>query len=488
MSQNETRSKYEELISQCDGLIKAGKIGTVSALIAKLNMARVPRAYRQALAKICRRSHLLEQGLRLLHPIIRNEQQQIDPATPGEICEYSVLLSRIGSIKEAIQLLSKVDPAKAPEAMLYLGFCNISAWDYARAEGYLEKYLDSKADNYSKLIARVNLGSCYLTLEKSELAEKHLTETIAIATEMGASRLIGNLLEMRAQGKLHSRDFQGARTDLDQALKIFGDGQSYDQMMIFKWQQIIMALENEALAPIDRLRAEALRRKEWECLREADLFSQQIKFDQRTFDHLIVGTASPSYRARIRKSLPHEPSASFVWGDAGGMILDLRTGHMNGTEDLNPGKKIHQVLSTLSKDFYSPQSMGVLYADLYPDEYFDIDTSPTRVRQLLKRTRRWLEEHGISATIEQLKGRYRLRFHGGFGIEVPLERNPIAANGAKWEELKRLFDQGKFKADDACEKLGLSRSSFHRLAEWAIAEGKLEKTGTGRATRYKKTA
>jgi tetratricopeptide (TPR) repeat protein len=482
--EKKSEKKSDELVAECDLLIKAGKISSVISLISRLNLAQVPRSSCQSLAKICRRVGMVSQGLRLLQPIIRHQKEQIKIATAGEICEYSVLLSRNGSIQEALNLLTGVNARETPEASLYLAYCHISNWDYSKAIGLLQGFLNSDADSYSKLIARVNLISAHLAVSQLDEAFDLLAETIPMAEQSDASRLVGNCLELRGRVHLHRGDFSNSRMDLNQALEIFGTSQSYDRLFIHKWQAVISAFEESSVEPLIRFRQEALLGKQWESVREADLFTIKIQFDQKLLDHLTYGTPMASYRQRIHTEVGGNPSEAYLFGNAG-PCLDLTTGKINGIQDFNPGKKIHQVIAALIKDFYVPRNMGTLFSELYPNEYFDINSSPLRVRQLLRRTRQWLSENGLPASIEQKKGSYKFLIHGSFGIRIQLESPAILSSSVHWQQLKAVFSMGSpFTAKQACEKLNWPRSSFLLLAEWALATGELLKSGTGRSTVY----
>ena len=488
MSQAET-NKYEKLIAECDLLISQGKIASVGPLIAKLTIAQVPRAYRTALAKICRRAGLVTYGLRLLHPVLRNDQPLALPPSASEICEYSVLLSRNGSINEALELLKGVDPKRSAEALLYQGFCHVSSWDYAAAKQYFERFLASGASDYEKLIARVNMVPCAIATDDLTAAEELVEQSLSIATQANAKRLMGNCHELRAQIHVLKNRFNEAQSDLSKALEIFKDNGSYDELFIHKWQSVIESFKKNSFAPISAFRAEAQARKHWESVREADYYRLRIRFDQNLFDHLVFGTPHVAYRRRIETQLGRSPSQFFVWGDASSSCLDLKTGKIGDREALNSGKMIHQVLSVLAKDFYAPRSTGVLFADLYANEYFDVNTSPLRIRQLLKRTRAWLKSEGLPAAIEEIGGSYRLVLDKGMGFKIPLLREGrLSSQQALWETLLSHFNADiGFTGTDATERLNISRSTFHRLAEWALKDGKLSKTGVGKATVYRLT-
>lgn len=481
---NSSVDKYQQIIDKCDALIKAGQLQQVAQIMGQLNLSQVPRTKRQSLAKICRRATLISQGLRLLHPIIRQEKSLENPATSGELCEYAVLLIRNGSIQEAEALLKNVNLKEAPEGLMYLGFVGIANWDYVPAAHFLKEFLDSNSDPYTKLIAQVNLASCYVVLSQFAEASHLLEECIELARQAGANRLIGNCHELFGQVHFWQNNFAGARLSLLKASEIFGNAQSYDQLLILKTQSIMNALEANSLEPLQSFRKNALQRQHWESVREADLFTLKVQFQQQKLDHLICGTPLSHYRERIQTLIGHKPSSSYILGDPSSKCLDLQTGRSETNAELLPGRKMHQVIAALTKDFYVPRNIGHLFSDLYPGEFFNISSSRFRVRQLIVRARMWLKESNIPASIDHNNGTYRFQIHGRFGIRIPLETAPIDILDVRWFELKTAFTSRKFSAEEACSHLRIPRTTLRRLIDWAMSNGLLQKTGVGRSTCY----
>jgi tetratricopeptide (TPR) repeat protein len=485
MSRTETDQKYQDLIGECDRLIKAGKINQVIEIISNLVLSQVPRSARHDLAKCCRRTGLISLGLRLLHPVIRGQKFLKQPVNANEVCEYSALLARHGSVAEAIDLLKTVDPTIAPEALLYLGQCHILNWDYAEAIECFTSFLASTADDYSKLIARVNLISGYIVLFQLKEATEILEETVALVQRAGAKRLLANCYELWGQVYFWQHDFPKSRQMLKWATGILDNAQSHDQLLILKTEAIMAALEENSAEPLIELRKLAVQRKHWECVRDADLFLQKVQPDQHQLDHLVFGSPKVAFRRRIETLVEISPSSSYVLGNQKGPQLNLQTGRVTGVDSLPLGKQIHQVISALNRDFYVPTSVGALFHELYPEEYFDIDTSPFRIRQAILRTREWLQKNNIPAVIQQAQGSYRFLITGDFGICIELEQQAVNPTIVRWRQLKERFAPGlSFSSEEACYQMGWSRTTFRRLAEWACQNGQLDRFGVGKATLY----
>jgi tetratricopeptide (TPR) repeat protein len=481
----ETSDKYTKLIAECDQLIMAANLNAVTHLISKLKLAHVPRHVRQDLAKICRRAGLINHGLRLLQPLIHNEKLRQNPATAGEICEYGVLLSRNGSVQEALSLLTKVDPEKAPEALLYSSYCHITNWDFSQAAFYLQQFLKVAADPYIQLVARVNLAYSYLESAQLKSAYQFILETKEIADQLGSKRLVGNCLLLLGQLHFNENNFAKSREALESARQIFGANKSYDELLISKWLAVMSALDQKSSGPLLAFRKEAEEREHWESVRDADFFLLKIKFDQILFDHLLFGTPMKSYRERILAQLGGTPSPRYLFGSSRGPCLNLDSGKVQNGPAIEAGKKPHQVFAGLLKDFYVPRNIGTLYSYLYPGEHFDINSSPLKVRQQLWRARNWLVENNIPAKIVQTHSSYKLNIDGDFGIKVSLASAPTDFTSVKWRELQRAFPAGtRFSAEQACEKLNLSRSAFYRLVRPILIAGQLLKFGENKSTQY----
>ena len=164
-------------------------------------------------------------------------------------------------------------------------------------------------------------------------------------------------------------------------------------------------------------------------------------------------------------------------------MLDLRSGVAIGCEALPAGSKLHQVFGALLKDFYRPVRLGGLFAELFPGESFNAFSSPDRVYQLLYRARAWLKRTGAGVELSAKDGLFRLHVRGEFSFRVPLERPALDEESLRLDKLRRELGEG-FTAEEARSRLGLSPSAFKRFATKALGEGKLERTGAARATRY----
>lgn len=480
---------FELIAAECDADIRAGKSAEAAKRLQQLNSSKVPREWRLPLANLSRRAGLLNLGMRLLTPIVHPDRARAGVfATSAEIAEYGVLLHRLGATREALQMLDKVDTLLVPDALLYRSFCHFSEWEFAGATRALETFLaQGKATSYMQFVASVNLASAYIGEAKFAQALELLERNIDEARINNYSRLQGNCHELRAQIRLHQGDYAQARVELSAANELLGGNLTFDQLFVKKWTAIARGLETRDVQPILEFRREALERGDWESVREADRFALKVEFDESRFMHLMFGTPFEGYRDLICKELGRSiERETYLHGDAAAPRMDVATGHVNGGAQIAIGTKCHQLIEVLLRDLYRPQRLGAIFAELCPGEHFDLFSSPDRVHQLLRRTRRWIEAEALPIQIREKKGFYSLIMTGPFAFSVPLRRQSVDTMSRHFQQLHAHFKTSQiFTARQARVAIALPRSSFQLFINWAIENGHVEKFGSNRETCYR---
>jgi predicted negative regulator of RcsB-dependent stress response len=474
----------DSLIQQCDSWIKEGRPHEVSKALSSFNTARVAREWRLPLAKICRRAGLLSLGLKLLGRIILTDRYKVqDEPTPSELTEYAVLLQRSGALSEALEKLSRVDSRQVPEALLNRAFIHFARWEFDSAIPHLKAYLQSELTPYEKAMGQANLA--FALLENRQIEEAfHLLDSIVYKS---SSQLQSSIHTLRGQGLLRLRKFHLARAEFEAAKPLVSSIQTNDQFFALKWRLILEGLENKDPQAFENLRHIALKQRQWEARRDADLFSLKVDYNRERFVHLYFGTPYPAFRSQFaleQGDVPEQPI--YVLGKKSAPRMDLRTGLIDDREVFNPGYKCHQLIDALLYDLYRPSRMAGLFSRMFPGEQFDILSSPHRVRQLISRTRSILRKERIPIEIAESRGFYSLNICGNFSFRIPLERQQVNLPDLHFEQLKSAFGQAAgFSAQEAQERLKLSPATIHRLLHRGMSEGKVERVGqAGRAAVY----
>lgn len=487
----------QAVLRTCEDLIRQGRDDEAQRLLRAVDLVSLPRALRLQFANLCRRSGLIAQGLRILTPVIRPKaRSEMPAATDSEKSEYAMLLQRSGAVTEALSILDGIDSAQDPRVLLYQAFCHFNEWNYEAALPRLRQYLKAPLDPYPRLIARVNLIACLLTLRQFDEAVSEIDKAFVLAQELDAQRLRGNLFELRAQLHLAQESYKHASDDLNEAEKILGGIQNEDLLFVRKWRAVIDLQTTGRRAPLLQVQTDAERAGDWESAREARLFLLTQKLEHESYLELFVGTPFPGYRARIQEQLSSEAlpdlPKSWRWGSALGPALDLATGELVDVESKNftaPTAKCLMLIEVLSQDLFRPQRLATIFGRLFPTEYFDIFSSPQRVHQILTRTRRWLKQNNLPLVITETKGHFRLLKPENFALILTLSREPRENHHRQFEKLQRGFKSARFfTAPEAAEALGISPSQTKRLLAWGVMQSRLRRMGRGSGTTYSLSA
>ena len=163
-------------------------------------------------------------------------------------------------------------------------------------------------------------------------------------------------------------------------------------------------------------------------------------------------------------------------------IVDAITGKAGKAKALKVGQVNHRLLVTLASDFYKPLRLASIYFGLYPREYYNPVSAPTRVHQAIISLRTWIEESGIDLSIEEENGFYRLT--GNAGIQIGKKELLGNREGLLLSQLKEKCGGDPFSVSDAAKELGLSSRTALRALQKAIEEGEVLRTGSGASTRY----
>jgi len=482
---------YRSLIQACEEHLRTGRDLQVRRLLHPLNLARVGRDWRLPLANICRRSSLITPGLRLLTPVVHSTRKsEAEPARPPELAEYAILLQRAGAVQEALQILNRLDIRTQPIVLLYKAFCHFNLWQYGSTLDLLKMYSETVEDPYQKFIGKVNLAAAFVALNQWREAESLLWENIETATANGYGRLLGNSHELLSQVYLLTSRVEEAEASIQMAESVFEAPNTLDRLLVEKCRALREGLRSRSRAPLRKLAEQARAWPHPETAREADLFGLLVEYDEETHRRLLFGTPFPDYRTRAQQLLERSlPTEFYVYGSASGAtaqkVLDVMSGKVEGSLVLSPGSQTHQLLEILLRDFYRPSRIGTLFGELFTGEYFDIFSSPGRVRQALRRARQWIRESGVGLEVVESRGTYTARVRDGFGVQVPVQRRSVGTYETHLHILREVYLPGvTFTALAARTRLGLSASAMQRFLAWATANGGLLKRGASSNSRY----
>lgn len=471
---------FAELVNKCDENIRAGKPHEARRRLARLNPQSVPRAWRLPLAKICRRAGALSLGLKLLVKIVWPQSKLDLPATGAERAEYAALLQRSGALGEALSILKEVDGGEVPEALLFRSFIHFARWEFGDAVPLLQNYLETDLNDHARSVGFLNLAFALVESRRHDEA----LEILNGWRGFGSGQMQSNGLALKGQLYLQQGDYAAARKEIDRALESVANASTNDQFFALKNRLILDGLENGDATAFARLREVATQNRAWESVREADFYALKFNFDERLFLHLYCGSPYPRFRDILRSEFGSPTSSVYMMGAA--PFMDLDTGRTNLKELVPAGRKSHQLIAALLRDFYRPKRVGGIFSELFADEHFNPSSSVHRVHQLISRTRLWFEEARIPVGLHEDKGFYSIKIEGAFGFAVPLERTEVSLTDLQIEKLCSSFGAETFTARDAVQRLSISQASAYRLISTALSLGRIEQMQPfARASRYR---
>ena len=476
----------ESFVKECENRVRAGDDDWVAQEISRLNFRQIPRKFRLPLANLARRISRIPLGLKVLTPVVREDlSSQLHPPTPEERVEYAILLQRAGSTKEALKILSATDLENIPETFLYRAFCHFNMWDYQSALPFLGSYIQLTQDDYSRLIGNVNRGAALVALDRYDEAEKTLKNCIEIAQKGSFHRLSGNCHELLTHVHIFRNQLTEAQETISKAQQLIGNSKSLDALFVQKTASFFLAKKQNSTDPLKAFRQKALKWSHPESVREADMFSLVVKWDERLWSQLYFGTPFPEYRARMDRHLksgntqvnyPTQPDAS--------VSFDISTDTLSDDTLMDFGSVPHKLTEVLLKDFYKPQNINNLFAHLFPEEFFDIFSSPNRIHQVVRRTRKWFKDQDYKATIKLSKLGYKMETNKDINFLVPLNRPKLLVTESRLHSLKAHFGDQEFTTTKASKVLKISSSSAQRLLDQGQKDGSIQRFGAGSRTVY----
>lgn len=492
-----TLEEWKQKFDEWDLAIRGGQIGAVREKLAHLALSTVPPSLRSRLGHLFVRLHLPHRALAALMPKVRLGSEFRDDASVEDKLTYALALIRSGLTQEAGILLAAV-PDSAAQKHLYLAYLHQTRWEYVDAIPRIRHFVSFQGiPEYELAVANLNLLACLVFAGELNEAENLHSRLSQEADRQGWELISRSLMELGAQLAVTRMDLGKARRLLEEAnsKNIHQDG--VIELWINKWLAVVALYEKastENFENLVRVRDAAKTFKHWETIRDCDRVLAEIKHDPQFFNYVYFGTPYQSFRDKMLMACQNWAQApkTFLLGQSQGPVLDLLTARTQTSDcGLKPGQLLHRALIILLSDFYRPISLGRLFAELFPGEYFDAESSPKKINTLIFRLRTWAAEEDVPIQISAENNSFLMSFDGqNFGILL----HDISSEQKKQQELsiarsfaeigKQLGDQ-PFTAQEAAQILNVSKSTATRLLNQSLAGGLLEKTGNARATVYR---
>jgi hypothetical protein len=262
------------------------------------------------------------------------------------------------------------------------------------------------------------------------------------------------------------------------------------QLYLRKWEEICdfrIHEEKEKLAArLTALRQESYRNQEWELLRECDLHEALLLKKSDLLTHVLVGSPYLHYRNKILKKVSSWYRVAGTYDRSPAHFeksLHLSTGADDqGRIILKPGQKLHRLISFLAADFYKPAPIPEIFNQVFPEERFNIETSPHRLRELTRRLRNQGEKSGYRFRLDAREGCYVLNLQEG-NCRMIYDLAP-APSADFSESLAQIFGNNYFSSKDVSAKLKIPHTTVYRNLKVLVEKGEICRAGTGNQTKY----
>lgn len=490
-----------------DQWIREGQLGLARERLLEVSVKSVDRSEALAIANLARRLNMPKLMIRFLKPVVRNPIPNQTLPTPLETALYATALSRLGVFAEAEQLLKGLSAKDHPEVYLYQAMNDMFQWDYVAPIPKLKKYTQSKSiSDYERMVGWVNMAASYIwnmQWEEGRRIVSKIQDAITKSADSQRHQLVyGYSFELLAEMSVLQNQYPEADGYLARAQEILSGSKSRYEFFVRKWKTISRTLQSADstvnLTELRNVRNESIELKDWETYRDCEFYAAFAKRDSELFKKVYYGTPYKSFRQRITKLF--RPDFTLTEGGSWVLIPDEELKKENFERHsekvirkLSPSvfhlledkPLVEKLFFLLCQDFYRPLAFGSLISQLYPDEYFNPESSPQKAWQIIVRLKEWFKEQDLPLDIQVQDENCRLV--AITACEIPLGEIH-EAGGSEERMLARLsqqFSQRPFSSQDVCDYLGISKRQAQKLCQFGLESRALVQTSAGRATKYR---
>lgn len=495
-------SSWISRIDTWNEMVRAGNGQAVAREMKSIPRGEIPADQLARIANLAWRINRPRIGLRLLFPELRRQGNLRAATHPEAFTEYAACLVEVGALSEAAQILREVETAH-PRAKFYHALLLFKRWEYEEACPLLEDYLREIPADYHQIVVRVNLAAADVVSRRWDRATELLAGLESELKAKGHSLLLGNCYEIWSQIHFHRGDHAQALSLVERSESLLAQTRNMGWLYARKWRYLNRRYQRrQERDPGAALRDEGreVRRLaesmgSWETLRELDVHESLLDGDARLFNRVYFGSPLPAYRERLRETLkdfgaPFAVEERFLLNPSAQNPTSLAA-LLASREDDAPTFLEKKLLATLLSDFYAPFRTGQIFSRLFEGDFYDLETSPDRIFQVVRRLRTWLANHwGSSKLLYEPRG-YSLVLDPT--LELCLEREIIEQSRFEKTDLdesrvRSLFGRESFSARELQRRMGGSVRSANRLIKGLLEKGDLAPEGRGRYVRFKLVA
>lgn len=474
-------------------------------LLLKLPSLNIDRPRLVTVANLFRRVGLNDQGIKLLNPIVRSNSKNYIQPTQLELTEYGALLINLGVYHEGLAVLNLVDSSQVPSALLYKAFGFFNQWDYEKARPILEEYIRQPSlTEYQRQIGNLNLLAAYVETSNFQLFDEGFASISEYLTKNDYKLLLGNLFEIKSQRHFFEGDLKEAKKSLQASFQYLQQAEVSTVFLIKKWDYIFnlnaISANDENL--YNKLCHEAISEGFSEGIRDLDLYRFSKTKNNQGLKYLYWGTPFAIYRKKITRfsGQSYKPSDTYIWmpskvGFANNDFDSIKNMKIvNPIEDLTllACPLLMKLFYVLTQDFYRQLKSAELHSLIFPENFYNPNSSPEVIKQLVFRLKKVLIKNKWPLKLTVNSGRYSLKpkklYKNNFAFKLCfLDRTEneiekqIVMQRLNLFKLKKIdYTYGELRRNSQkCE------TSFGIDIKKALELGLLSKAGHNKSTRYR---
>ncbi len=468
----------QSFITECDELIKIGQGKQVLELIQSIPIKTIPRKYLYQVGTLLNRSGGSHHCLKLLHSYIRGSYY--DLGTDEEKKVYAKALIEIGAQSEGLDLINELNSGDDPSILLTKSFCHFKSWDYDKALPLMLKYTNLISDSYMSLVGKINLSSIYIFLKKYDLA---LNILLDLDKNMDSKHqlLRGYVLEQIGQIYFQQGNYNKAKQILTDSFNILKSSNQKALLYPQKWLALLKLKTDGSSKLLAKVRSKNLLFNDFETLRDLDYWQGTISNDSTLLNKVYYRTPYTSFKNRIKDN---SISDSWSWKrETTQSIFELFGKQLPISNELTS-----QLFCHLISDGYKPMTLGSIHAKLFGDEFYNPDSSPDRIYQIISRlNKKLLKEFGYK--IEKKNNLYLIDLNNikDFNYSINKKQTHLLTNPKAIlpSQLQFIFSNSNFTAKELSLKFNITQRTANRWILDLTNSNNVLKIGKGRNTKYK---
>lgn len=504
-------SDLKNKLNAIDELIRKGNQKEAERLFRQISYRDIKRDILVSYCDTARRLNLASLILKSLKSIYFLDREGVSQATEQEKLYYAIGLSRIGAFSESKKLFSEINHNITPEVLFYSAQNDMIQWDYTSSEKKLNLYLKRPLSFYQKLVVQVNLLASNIGGLKFSKAHDTLSILLGVFKDAQNSEtndrknvqlLYFNTIGLAIQLYYLSGDYDKALDFCKTSHIIIPGLQSRYEFLIKKWNLILnLKKDKSQITQFHQFQGEVLRMKDWETVRDLDFFKASILRDDNLFLKLYFGSPFSSYRKRILSlyTPDFEIPNGFEWILKNSnensykekeyhneLFNEYQKVNNRNLFSFNNQKHLQKLFYVLTSDFYRPISWGTIFAELYPNEHFNIFTSYNRVYLNIKRLRKIFKVKLLPIEVVSLNGFFQIQSKKDLAIMTSLEYNPILTHESYFQKLQSVCEKEEILSVPELEvRMKIEGHKRRRFITWALKSKKLIRVKFGKNSKYK---